>query len=81
MKVLSIVGATTDDERTALREALAIWERGGACSRELLGRLPKKRVEVHVSSNTDANHRAIVVIEDGVVGFHPLDDAESWTVH
>src|SRR4051812_47525676 len=53
MKILNIDGASTDDERAALHEIIAIWETGGACSAELMNRLPNGHVEVRVASNTN----------------------------
>jgi len=52
----------------------SISERGGAWSDALLNRLPFGRVEVHVASNANDQQLAVIVIENGVVGVHPLDE-------
>jgi hypothetical protein len=72
MQILRIVGASTDDEREALRHVIAVWEIGGACADELLHRMPNGRVEVHVRTNDGTP--AVIMIENGIVGFHPLDE-------
>jgi hypothetical protein len=81
MRILKIDGASTDDERAALREVIGIWETGGACSDELLNRLPSGRVEVHVAANANNEQLAVIVIENGIVGFHPLDEPGPETTH
>ncbi len=81
MKILRVIGASTDDERAALADVLAIWEHDGACSAELLGRIPSGRVEIHVASDADVHQLAIIIIEDGIVGFYPLDEPASDITH
>jgi hypothetical protein len=81
MKILRIIGAETDDERTALAEAMTIWSKGGACSDALLNRFPAGRVEIHVASNADGGQGAIIVIDGGILGFHPLDEPGEVTIH
>jgi hypothetical protein len=75
MKILKIDGASSDDERAALREVLAIWEGDGACSENLRDRLPKGRVEVNVASNVNDQQL------NGIVGFHPLDERGPTITH
>ena len=60
MGILKIDGASTDDERAALHEVVAIWETGGACFDALLNRLPRGRVEVRVASNANDEQLAVV---------------------
>jgi hypothetical protein len=81
MKILRIIGAATDDQRTALHEAMAIWSQGGTCSPALLHRFPSGRVEIHVVSNADDEKGAIIVIDEGILGFYPLDETDEATVH
>ena len=80
MKILKITGATTHDESIALHEILAIWEQGGTCCAALMQRMPKSRVEVLIEAN-EHDRRAIIVIENGIVGVHPLDESEPQTIH
>jgi hypothetical protein len=51
MRILTIIGASTDDERTALCELMSIWEQGGTCSDALQNRLPIGRADADVASN------------------------------
>jgi hypothetical protein len=81
MKILKISGDTTADQRTALHEALAIWEDGGACSSTLMNRLPISRVEILIAPKSAADALAIIVIEGGIVGVHPLDEPAPDTIH
>ena len=81
MTVLKITGATTHDERAALHEILAIWEQGGTCCDALMKRMPKTRVEILIGANERGDSRAIIVIENGIVAVHPLDESGSETIH
>lgn len=72
MTITNIVGITDPDQRAAVAELVAIVRRGGAYSSTLLDRLPKGRVEVHIRADTGGNH-AVILLEDGVLRFHPLD--------
>jgi hypothetical protein len=81
MNITKIIGASNDDQCAALRQVLAIWERGGDCSAELLARIPTERVEINIESDDDPKALAIIVIEDGIVGFHPLDEPLSDVIH
>ena len=75
MTITNIVGTSDADECAAIAELLTIVQRGDAYSDDLLDRLPSARVEVHVQSAVGGN-LAVVVIEDGVFRFQPLDAAQ-----
>jgi hypothetical protein len=79
MTITNIVGASNDDERTALTTLVAIWECGGSYPAELLERLPRRRVEIRVASNADHARLSVIVIENGNVTFHPLGNP-AWGV-
>jgi hypothetical protein len=77
MKIRKVIGVSTEAERTAVGELVTLVERGGPYSAELLDRLPSGRVEIHVTSNADDAQLAVIVIENGVLAFYPLDATES----
>jgi hypothetical protein len=83
MKILKISGETNEDQRTALREALAVWKHGGTCYASHIARTPRRRVEILIAANERGDGRAIIVIENGIVivGFHPLDEPAPDTIH
>ena len=82
MKILKIAGDTTDDERTAVYDVLAVWEHTGTCPAELMQRLPATRLEVLIAfEDLYDRSEAIIVIQNGIVAFHPLDGSESETIH
>jgi hypothetical protein len=82
MKILRITGATTDDERRAVCEVLAIWDHDGTCSADLIQRLPTTRLEILIAFDDPYDtSEAIIVIENNTVSFYPLDNSEPETVH
>jgi len=81
VKILRIVGAVTGDQYKAIHEAMRIWSTGGACSEGLLKRFPAGRFEIHVVSDVEDEKGAIIVIDGGILGFHPLDEPGETTVH
>ena len=82
MKILKITGDTTDDERNAVRKVLAIWEHDGIWPAELMQQLPPTRLEILIAFDDPYDRsEAIIVIENRIVAFHPLDSSESETVH
>ena len=82
MKILKITGDVTDDDRSALCEFLTIWEHDGTCPAELMQQLPATRLEILIAFDDPYDRsEAIIVIENGVVAFHPLAGSESETIH
>ena len=77
MKITEIVGTSSDQERKAVRELLATIQRGEFYPEELLRRLPKGRVEVHVASDANDGQLAVIIIEDGRFSFNPLEDPDA----
>ena len=73
MHINRIIGAGTDDERKGVEDTWAIWLRGGAWSPQLLKRMPRGRVEIHLARGGEDSPRAIMVIENGVVTLHRVD--------
>ena len=82
MKILKITGTTTDDERSAVCEVLSIWEQDGTCPADLMQRLPTTRLEILIAFDDPYDtSEAIIVIENNIVAFHPLDNSEPETIH
>ena len=82
MKILKIIGTTTDDERSAVCEVLSIWEQDGTCPADLMQRLPTTRLEILIAFDDPYDtSEAIIVIENNIVAFHPLDNSEPETIH
>jgi hypothetical protein len=82
MKILKITGATTDDQRSAVCKVLSIWEHDGTCPADLMQRLPATRLEVLIAFDDPYDtSEAIIVIENNIVAFHPLDNSEPENIH
>jgi hypothetical protein len=82
VKIVKITGATTDDERRAVYDLLSIWEHDGTCPAVLMQRLPATRLEILIAFDDPYDtFEAIIVIENKVIAFHPLDNSEPETIH
>jgi hypothetical protein len=81
VKILRIIGTVTGDQYKAIHEAMEIWSTGTSCSAALLKRFPAGRLEIHVVSDVEDQKGAIIVIDGGTLGFHPLDEPRETTVH
>jgi hypothetical protein len=82
MKILKILGATTDDQRSAICEVLSIWEHEGTCPADLMQGLPANRLEILIAFDDPSDtFEAIIVIENNIVAYHPLDNSKPETIH
>jgi hypothetical protein len=77
MTITKIGGAVEADQQAAatLAGLLMMWKHDATDTDALLDRLPRARTEVHVASDADANHTAVMVIEDPSYLF------SRWTAH
>lgn len=71
MNIITIAGAATAEEDTAIREFVAAFTAGGY-SPGHVDRLPRGRVEVLVASDANDQLFAVIVIDNGVFSFQPL---------